>query len=233
MVGELIGEGAAQEQTVVGETPNLAARLQGVAEPGQVVITETTRQLVGAAFELTPLAAQSLKGLSVPVTPFAVLGERAAGSRFEASAAALPSCRWSAATRSWRCCSSAGVRPRAARARACCWSARPASASRGSPAALLDAVRAEPHVRVRFQCSPYHADSAFWPVIQQLTRAAGLADQDTVEQRLDKLEAVLARAGDTTAAPLLADLLGLDGTGPLRRARADARRRSARARCRR
>ena len=59
MVGELIGEGAAQEQTVVGETPNLAARLQGVAEPGQVVIAEATRQLLGAAFELTPLSASS------------------------------------------------------------------------------------------------------------------------------------------------------------------------------
>ncbi len=92
VVGELIGEGVAQEQTVVGETPNLAARLQGLAESGQVVITDTTRQLVGAAFDLARLAAQALKGVSLPVAPFAVLGARAAGSRFEArsGAAFLP-----------------------------------------------------------------------------------------------------------------------------------------------
>ncbi len=211
VVGELIGQGMAQEQAVVGETPNLASRLQTVAEPGQVLITATTRQLVGAAFELTPLAAQTLKGLSAPVTPFAVLGERAAGSRFEAKCGAgfLPMVgrdqelallleRWNQARngegQGVLLVGEAGIgKSRITRA-------------------LLDAVRAVPHVRVRFQCSPYHADSAFWPVIQQLFRAAGFVDQDTPEQQLDKLESVLGKAGDVTAAQLLADLLGLDGT---------------------
>ena len=78
--------------------------------------------------------------------------------------------------------------------------------------ALLDAVAAEPHVRVRYQCSPYHADSALWPVVQQLSHAAGFGADDAVEAKLDKLEALLDRASGRDAAPLIAELLGLDGT---------------------
>ena len=84
--------------------------------------------------------------------------------------------------------------------------------------ALLDALADEPHVRVRYQCSPYHTDSAMWPVIQQLNHAAGLAAEDPLEVRLDKLEALLDRSGRRDAAPLIADLLGVDGSarhGPL------------------
>ena len=84
--------------------------------------------------------------------------------------------------------------------------------------ALLDAVAEEPHTRVRYQCSPYHTDSALWPVIQQLNYAAGLARTTPLEARLDKLEALLDRAVGRDAAPLIADLLGLDGSaryGPL------------------
>ena len=87
--------------------------------------------------------------------------------------------------------------------------------------ALLDAVAEEPHVRIRYQCSPYHTDSALWPVIQQLSHAAGLGADDPIEARLDKLEALLDRAGGRDAAPLIADLLGLDGSGALRPARSD------------
>jgi predicted ATPase len=75
--------------------------------------------------------------------------------------------------------------------------------------ALLDSLAEEPHFRIRYQCSPSHTDSALWPVIQQLNYAAGLAADDPT--RLDKLEALLERAGGQGAAPLIADLLGLDG----------------------
>ena len=84
VVGDLVGEGAAQEEAVVGDTPNLAARLQGVAEPGQVVVAEGTRRLLGELFELQALGPQSLKGLAMPVPAFAVVGERALESRFAA-----------------------------------------------------------------------------------------------------------------------------------------------------
>ena len=88
--------------------------------------------------------------------------------------------------------------------------------------ALLDALAEERHSRVRYQCSPYHTDSALWPVIQQLNHAAGLAANDPLEARLDKLEALLDRAGGHGAAPLIADLLGLDGRRTLWPARSDA-----------
>src|SRR6185295_19089016 len=84
VVGDLIGSGAAQEQTVVGETPNLAARLQGIAEPDTVVIAEATRKLLGNLFELRDLGPQELKGIAGPVRPFAVLQASSVESRFEA-----------------------------------------------------------------------------------------------------------------------------------------------------
>ena len=84
VVGDLVGEGAAQEQAVVGDTPNFAARLQGIAAPGQVVIADATRRLLGASFELEDLGQHELKGISEPVPAFAVTGERPVESRFEA-----------------------------------------------------------------------------------------------------------------------------------------------------
>ena len=217
VVGDLVGEGAAQEQAVVGETPNLAARLQALAAPGQVVIAEATRRLLGASFALEDLGERELKGISEPVQAFAVTGERPVESRFEARSGpsllpmvgrdqelALLLERWAQAKagegQGVLLVGGAGI-----------------GKSRLSRA-LLDAVADEPHIRVRYQCSPYHTDSAFWPVIQQLSYAAGLGADDPVEAKLDKLETLLDRADGRDAAPLIADLLGLDGAaryGPL------------------
>src|SRR5262249_1734600 len=82
VVGALVGQGSAREEAVIGETPNLAARLQVVAEPGQIVLSETTRRLVGGLFDLQALGMLSLKGLADPVAAYAVLGERTLESRF-------------------------------------------------------------------------------------------------------------------------------------------------------
>ncbi|MGH6918219.1 MAG: ATP-binding protein, partial [Geminicoccaceae bacterium] len=212
VVGDLIGEGASQEHAVVGDTPNLAARLQGVAQPGQVVIADATRRLVGTGFELSDLGAKSVKGIAEPAEAFAVLGERASESRFEAHGGqvlpmvgrdqelALLLERWAQAEagegQGVLLVGEAGI-----------------GKSRISRA-LLDALAEEPHTRIRYQCSPYHIDSALWPVIQQLGHAAGFAGDDGSEARLDKLEAVLAQPGNVAggAAPLIADLIGLDGT---------------------
>jgi hypothetical protein len=85
VVGDLVGRGSAQEQAVVGDTPNLAARLQGLAPPGSVVIAESTKRLLGGAFQLTPLGAQTLRGFEAPVPAWTVTGEVENVSRFEAS----------------------------------------------------------------------------------------------------------------------------------------------------
>jgi class 3 adenylate cyclase len=84
VVGDLIGSGASQEQAIVGETPNLAARLQGIAEPNSVVVAESTRKLVGNLFELEDLRAQSLKGIEGPVHAWAALRPASVESRFDA-----------------------------------------------------------------------------------------------------------------------------------------------------
>src|SRR4029077_11375157 len=84
VVGDLIGIGASQEQAIVGETPNLAARLQGIAEPNGVVIAESHRKLVGGLFELQDLGAQGLKGITGPVQAWAALRPASVESRFEA-----------------------------------------------------------------------------------------------------------------------------------------------------
>jgi class 3 adenylate cyclase len=217
VVGDLVGEGAAQEQAVVGETPNFAARLQGIAAPGQVVIAGATRRLLGTRFELQDLGERELKGIGAPVQAYVIIGERPVESRFEAM-------------------SGPSVLPMVGRDQELAlllerWTQAKAGEGQGVllvgeagigksriGRALLDAVTEEPHVRIRYQCSPYHIDSALWPVMQQLNYAAGLAANDPLEARLEKLEALLDLAGGRDAAPLIADLLGLDGSaryGPL------------------
>jgi class 3 adenylate cyclase len=132
VVGDLIGEGSAQEQSVVGETPNLAARLQALAEPDAVVIAPVTRRLVGDLFECRALGAVELKGIAESVPAWQVLRPSVVASRFEAlRGAALTG--WSAATRKSTCYCGAGRAPRRARGRSCWSPANPASASRASP----------------------------------------------------------------------------------------------------
>lgn len=207
VVGDLIGEDAAQQQAVVGETPNLAARLQAVAEPGQVVLSEATRRLLGTAFEFVDLGTQVLKGIVGHVPAFLVAGEGSAEGRFESGRSmilpmvgreqelALLMERWEQAKGGEGQCmllvGEAGIgKSRIMRA-------------------VLDMVAREPHVRVRYQCSPYYRDSALWPVIQQLRRTAGFEEDDHDEVKLDKLETLLAQSGTNEPTPLIAELLGL------------------------
>jgi class 3 adenylate cyclase len=131
VVGDRVGAGAAQEQAVVGETPNLAARLQALAQPGQIIVAGATRRLIGDLFRLRELGRQALKGFAEPVEAFAVAGspqQRAASRR---RAAGSPTS--SAGRRRAPCCATACAGPGAAPARSSCSRARPASASRGSP----------------------------------------------------------------------------------------------------
>jgi class 3 adenylate cyclase len=173
VVGDLIGSGASQEQAIVGETPNLAARLQGIAEPNVVVIAEGTRKLLGNLFELEDLGAKDLKGISRPVRAWAALRASSAEGRFEALHGSgltelvgreeeleLLLRRWSKAkTGEGQVVLLSG------------------EAGIGKSAALLDRLAAEPHTRLRYFCSPQHTDSAFYPIISQMQRAAGLAHE--------------------------------------------------------
>ncbi len=209
-----MGEASRQDNTeatlAVGETPNLAARLQGLAGPGEIVIAPATRRLVGDAFALTDLGARPLKGIVEPVRVWRVDAVKRTQGRFESAHVgmdltpligrdeeiALLLRRWEQARDREGQVVLIGGEPGIGKSR------------------LTQALRhriAEPHTALRYQCSPYHLNSALYPFIEQFEFAAGFARDDTPEQRLDKMEAVLAgsAAEITEFAPLFAALLSL------------------------
>ena len=213
VVGDLIGSGASQEQAIVGETPNLASRLQGIAEPNSVVIAESTRSLVGDLFELDDLGAKDLKGIAGLVRAWAALRESSAEGRFEAFHASgltelvgrveeldLLLRRWSKA--------------KTGEGQVVLLSGEAGIGKSRLTAALLERISAEPHTRLRYFCSPQHTDSAFFPIIGQMERAARFAHDDTAQARLDKLDFVLAQTSTSIEnAALFAEMLSLANDG--------------------
>jgi class 3 adenylate cyclase/predicted ATPase len=213
VVGDLIGSGASQEQAIVGETPNLAARLQGVAEPNSVVIAESTRKLVGNLFEVEDLGPKDLKGISGPVRAWAALRPSSVESRFEALHASgvtelvgrqeeleLLLRRWSRAKR--------------AEGQVVLLSGEPGIGKSRLTAALLESLATEPHARLRYFCSPQYTNSVLYPIIGQMERAAGLAHGDKLQARLDKLDAALAQTSTSIQdAALIAEMLSLANDG--------------------
>jgi class 3 adenylate cyclase len=213
VVRDLIGSGASQEQAIVGETPNLAARLQGIAEPNMVVIAEDTRKLLGNLFELEDLGAQDLKGIAGPVRAWTALRPASIESRFDAlHASGLTELvgreeeleillrRWSKA--------------KTGEGQVALLSGEPGIGKSRLTAAVLERLMTEPHTRLRYFCSPQHTDSAFYPIIGQMERAAGFAHNDAPQARLDKLDAVLALASTSVQdAALLAEMLSLPNDG--------------------
>ena len=213
VVGDLVGAGAAQEQAVVGETPNLAARLQVLAEPGAVVIADGTRRLLGNLFELRDLGASDLKGIAGPVRAWAALRARSVGSRFDAlhatgltalvgrdEEAELLLRRWS--------------RAKTGEGQVVLLSGEAGIGKSRLTAALLERLASEPYTRLRYFCSPQRADSAFHPIIGQIERAAGLAYDDKPQAKLDKLDAVLAQTSTPPQdAALFAEMLSLPNDG--------------------
>jgi class 3 adenylate cyclase/predicted ATPase len=209
IVGDLIGSGEAQERGIVGETPNVAARLQSFAEPNTVVIAESTRKLLGNLFDLQDLGAQDLKGIAEPVRAWAALRPSAIESRFEAlrvattplvgrdEEVALLMRRWEQA--------------KAGDGQIVLISGEPGIGKSRIAETVAERLATEPHIRLRYFCSRHHEDSALHPAISQLERAAGFQREDTAEQRLDKLEALLLKGANDLeeAAPLIADLLSI------------------------
>lgn len=208
IVGDLIGSGATQEAAVVGKTPNLAARLQGVGGLNQLVVANETRRLLGTIFDLSALGGQDLKGISGPVDAYLVEGDASVQSRFAARQSGevtpivgrereieLMTERWALA--------------RSGQGQMAIVSGEAGIGKSRITQAVIDEVANYDHTRITFQCSPYHADSAFYPVTQQMSFAAGFAPSDSPDVRLDKLEKLLGTDQDTLR--LMAPLLELNG----------------------
>ncbi len=213
VVGDLIGSGEAQERGIVGETPNMAARLQALADPNAVVIADSTRRLLGNLFELRDLGPRDLKGIAGPARAWSVLRASSVESRFDAlhttgltalvgreEESELLLRRWS--------------RAKAGQGQMVLLLGEGGIGKSRLTAALLERLAPEPHTRLRYFCSPQHTDSAFHPFIGQLERAAGLAHEDEPQDKLDKLDAVLAQ---TSTSPedgaLFAEMLSLPNDG--------------------
>ncbi len=214
VAGEIIGKGAAEERAVVGETPNLAARLQNAAQPGSLVISASTHQLVGGLFEYQPLVDLHLRGMSEPLQAWRVLGESDAESRFEAAAIR-------------------GVTPLVGREEEIGLLVRRWQlAGEGDGQVVLlsgeagvgksrilkgfqERIKGELHNRILYFCSPYHQNTALHPVVEQLERALRFEKDDSPVQKLDKLDQTLTRFGLPLReyAPVLAALLSVSTEG--------------------
>ena len=210
VVGELMGQDTATERSVFGDTPNLAARLQALATPNQLIIDPVTKRLVGQEFEFADLGAVSLKGFDTPVQAWQVLNARLSASRFESHRSshlttfvgreqelALLLGRWHEAVggegQVVLLCGEAGIgKSRIVRS-------------------LGDRLADERSQRVLFQCSPYHTNTALYPAITFLRQAAGLATQDSAQAQLEKLNVMARERGieNQATVSLLADLLSI------------------------
>ena len=213
VVGDLMDAGNVRERGIIGETPNLAARLQGLAAPNSVVIAESTRRLLGNLFELEDLGAKDLRGIAGPVRMWAALRPSSAESRFEAfhgngltelvgreEELELLLRRWSKA--------------KTGEGQVVLLSGEAGIGKSRLTAALLERVATEPHTRLRYFCSPQHTDSALYPIISQMERAAGLAHDDTVQAKLDKLNTLLVQSFTPREdAALFAEMLSLPNDG--------------------
>jgi len=233
VVGDLVGESGRDAAAVTGETPNLAARLQAVAKPGQVVIGDTTRRLIGQAFLLNDMGEQDLKGFEQHRRAWSVSGEQALETRFEATHQGkltrlvgregelrLLLDRWEIAKNGEGqvvlLCGEPGI-----------------GKSRLSQA-LRDTLGSEEHIRIRYQCSPYHINGALYPTIQQLQHAAGFEVDDNDDVKLDKLEGLLRQGTQDIdkISPLFANLLSLSFEhryGPLEQGPAQIKQETLRA----
>ena len=219
VVGDIVGEGASEERAVVGDAPNLAARLQGAATPNAIYLSDSTRRLVEGRFELENLGTKALLGFAQPTPVWQIIRERVVDSRFEARTLGDLSPMFGReqelglVLERWR-------QAQAGEGQMVVLTGEAGIGKSRITQAVLDSVSTDTHTRITYQCSPYHADSALQPTIEHIRRAAALESSDSVEEQLDKLEVMLRPATDDvgSAAPLLAALVGLDGVaryGPL------------------
>jgi class 3 adenylate cyclase len=222
VVGDLISSGAADTPSIVGETPNLAARLQAMAEPDTVLIAQSTQRLTRGLFEYRRLELSRVKGYATPLEAFQVLGASEAANRFAALRSNLPLVGRDRELARLLALWDEAKAGRGAVAFVC---GEPGIGKSRLALELLQRLRTEFPIIRRHYCSPYHKDSMLYPLLTQLQRTAQIDVADAPEAKLEKLQALMAGAGKSADAltAVLADLLALPVAARTNLAHLDAR----------
>jgi class 3 adenylate cyclase/predicted ATPase len=202
------------EVAATGETPNLAARLQELASPNTVVVSEVTRRLLGGGFVCERLAPQKAKGFSQPINAFKITGEKAVDSRFAARIGAKLT-QFVGRQRELALLVNLWERAKNGEGQVALVCGEPGIGKSRMTLALTGAIASDEHATIRWQCSPHHTNSPFYPVIRNLERAMRFESEDSASVRLEKLETFLSRYGQATLAdaPLFAALLSIPSAG--------------------
>ena len=211
VVGDIAGSSANERASIAGDTPNLAARLQGAAKPGQIVVADSTRRLAGQSFEIETLGAQELKGFKSNIALFAVRGEREVESRFDAAHASALS-KFVGRTSEIGILLDRWELVKGGEGQAVFVSGEAGIGKSRLVDALEESLDENQHELIRLQCSPYHATSAFYPIIQRLSRFAGFSPADDQTTRARKFSSILERYGENPSdvGSIYAELLSLD-----------------------
>lgn len=212
VVGEVIGEGSSMELSVYGETPNLAARLQSLAEPGTVIISEQTKQLTGATFEYTDHGLHTLKGFTDPVRAWQPVTLRSAESRFEAKHGNPVASKIVGRERELSVLKTGWQQACAGKGQIVTLTGEPGIGKSRLIQAVRDQVAAEPHSTMRFFCSQFNQYSAFYPIIAHIENSAGFDRNDDSDTKINKLETMLEELGQdiSVALPLIGSLLSIN-----------------------
>ena len=190
VVGDLIGEGAAQEEAVTGQAPNLAARLQALARPGAIVVADSTHDLLGELFAFEALGEHGLKGFTEPTLAWRVTGAIAAHSRFEAAHGGRLT-RLVGREQELELLKERWARARDGEGQVVLLTGEAGIGKSRLTRALIDQLAGRSHRRLRYQCSPHHANSALHPFIAQLEHAAAFDAGDDQATKLTKLKTLL------------------------------------------
>jgi class 3 adenylate cyclase/predicted ATPase/energy-coupling factor transporter ATP-binding protein EcfA2 len=211
VVGDLIGKGEAQERTVAGQTPNLAARLQGLAEPDSVVIADTTKRLIGLLFEYTDLGHNSCKGFPQPIQAWRVQAEGSTTSHFEAVRSETRLSPLVGREEELAFLRHRWLQAKAGKGQVVLLVGESGAGKSRLTIAFRGSLTGEVFRELRYDCSPYHQNSSFYPIIKQIERAARFSSADAPDEKLDKLEKLLSESGHDVCkvVPILAGLLSI------------------------
>lgn len=213
IVGDMSDSAISEEHGILGDTPNLAARLQSLAQPGSVVISGRTKTIAGPQFEYLDLGKVEIKGLVKPVAAWQVAGRTTVTSRSHA----LQSCdvlpligrdeEMELILSRWK-------RAKGGEGQVVLLSGEAGIGKSRLTVALLEQLAHEPHIRLQYFCSPQHTDSTLYPVIGEMLRATGFAHDDSQQAKMDKLDALLAQSSTPSEdAALFAEMLSLPNDG--------------------